>query len=187
MQLKKTVAAVVLGFGFAAFAQAAPIYLGELSIDNPILDPYSANPNPLGQGNTQPFTDTYYFTVADDLLGVSGSMAYSSVASFNLSAVLFNISSLDVSIYKGDVIDPAFLVFGGSDNTGSFVTGSFNLDSSAYTLLISGVTTGAHGGGYTINMTGAAAAVPEPAEYAMLLAGLGVVGMIARRRKMKIN
>jgi hypothetical protein len=34
-------------------------------------------------------------------------------------------------------------------------------------------------GGYT----GVAAAVPEPATYAMLLAGLALVGAIARRRK----
>jgi len=32
-----------------------------------------------------------------------------------------------------------------------------------------------------------AQAVPEPAEYAMLLAGLGVVGMAVRRRRMNVN
>jgi hypothetical protein len=37
-----------------------------------------------------------------------------------------------------------------------------------------------YGGGLTLT---AVAAVPEPETYAMLLAGLGVIGAIARRRK----
>lgn len=41
-------------------------------------------------------------------------------------------------------------------------------------LLVSGANVGA---------TGAVAAVPEPESYAMLLAGLGVMGAIVRRRK----
>jgi hypothetical protein len=47
-------------------------------------------------------------------------------------------------------------------------------------LVVSGVTNGSIGGLYTgaISVT----AVPEPESYAMLLAGLGVMGAIAVRR-----
>ena len=188
MQLKKTITAFALGLGVAAFAQAAPIYLGELSISNPILDSYTANPNLLGGGGNKPFYDQYTFTVADDLLGISGPTAYSSVASFDLVSVLFNITNLTISVYSGDTVDAANLVFEKTANAGaSFVKEAFALESSVYTFVISGATTGQWGGSYTINLVGAAAPVPEPAEYAMLLAGLGVVGMVVRRRKMNVN
>jgi hypothetical protein len=36
---------------------------------------------------------------------------------------------------------------------------------------------------YNVNLSPVVAAVPEPESYAMLLAGLGLVGAIVRRRK----
>ena len=53
----------------------------------------------------------------------------------------------------------------------------------AYWLLVQGVTSGTAGGAYSgaISVT----AVPEPESYAMLLAGLGVMGAIALRRNKK--
>jgi hypothetical protein len=50
-----------------------------------------------------------------------------------------------------------------------------------YKAIVTGRVTGAFGGSYTVAM--AAAPVPEPAEWTMLLAGLLVMGFIARRRK----
>jgi len=187
MHLKKTITAFALGLGFAAFAQAAPIDLGELSLNKPQLDAYNANPNMLGGGGNVAFSDLYTFKVADDLLGVSNPTAYSSVASFDIVSVLFNINNLTVSVYSGDAVDAAFLVFEKSAAGDSFVNESFALTSSSYTIVISGLTTGQWGGAYTINMTGATSPVPEPSEYAMLLAGLGVIGMVARRRKTMVN
>ena len=52
-----------------------------------------------------------------------------------------------------------------------------------YFLLISGVTTGASGGAYSGSILVSAAPIPEPESYAMFLAGLGVMGAIAMRRK----
>ena len=38
---------------------------------------------------------------------------------------------------------------------------------------------------FTVGLNGPVGAVPEPETYAMLLAGLGMMGFVARRRKNK--
>ncbi len=51
-------------------------------------------------------------------------------------------------------------------------------------LNVTGVTSGSLGGIYSGSI---AAAVPEPETYAMLLAGLGLMGAVVRRRSMRKN
>jgi hypothetical protein len=55
-----------------------------------------------------------------------------------------------------------------------------NLAAGSYSLLVNGVS--GRGGSYTVNLTTTATAVPEPEAYAMMLAGLGLVGFAARRK-----
>ena len=50
----------------------------------------------------------------------------------------------------------------------------------AYYFVISGDTTGTKGGRYSYDVL--TTAVPEPESYALFLAGLGIMGAIARRR-----
>lgn len=53
-----------------------------------------------------------------------------------------------------------------------------------YYLAASGITNGTNGGIYSVSFTVSAPPVPEPEGYAMMLAGLGLVGaMVLRRRK----
>ena len=62
----------------------------------------------------------------------------------------------------------------------NWTTASYNfmgLAGASYHLYFSGMV-----GGMTIDNVGVAAAVPEPESYAMLLAGIGLIGAIARRR-----
>lgn len=61
---------------------------------------------------------------------------------------------------------------------GSLIDQSGVLAAGSYSLQISGLADGAAGGGYQFSV----AAVPEPAEWMMLLAGLAVLGFIARRK-----
>lgn len=52
--------------------------------------------------------------------------------------------------------------------------------SGSYSIHVTG-DAGAAGAAYSLDI---AAAVPEPSEWAMMIAGLGVVGMIAKRRRL---
>ena len=71
-------------------------------------------------------------------------------------------------------------------------TGSFNLiaplpiaSGDSFELRVSGLIAGEDGGFYrgTFSISPAQAPVPEAETYAMLLAGLGLMGFVVRRRK----
>ncbi|QDQ26683.1 PEP-CTERM sorting domain-containing protein [Chitinimonas arctica] len=60
--------------------------------------------------------------------------------------------------------------------------GTMRLGAGSHTLTLTGKGQGWVGGAYSMNMSASPVPVPEPESYAMLLAGLGVMGAIARRR-----
>lgn len=89
----------------------------------------------------------------------------------------------------GSVNNLTLTVFAGSDATGpvqgtvtsangSLIDLSGALAEGAYSLRVSGIANGALGGGYALSVS----AAPEPAAWAMLLAGLVLVGFVARRK-----
>jgi hypothetical protein len=59
------------------------------------------------------------------------------------------------------------------------------LGAGSYYVEIDGKVVGNGGGSYGSDLTIAVAAVPEPATYAMLAAGLGLMGFGARRKQAK--
>jgi len=64
----------------------------------------------------------------------------------------------------------------------------YNLASTAFTNTVSTVTPIPAGGGYTVangggNLNFLASPIPEPETYALLMAGLGILGLVARRQK----
>lgn len=122
------------------------------------------------------FSDTYNFSIS------SASLLSSSANNLPLSLSFFNV--LDVAGLTVNVWDNHHP--NGWTNFGNFAgnnsTYTFNLPSAGdYHLDITGTATGLAGGVYSVSIS--AAPVPEPETYAMLLAGLGLMGAITRRRK----
>jgi hypothetical protein len=153
----KIFAATVLAAASASAFAAGPGPLG--TIDNtPVV---LSNVVPMGI-----FQDVYSFTIANpgDLSGA-------------ISAVNFgpyNILGLTVTLQ-----DSTFAVIG-SDNTPASFTFS-GLAAGSYALNVLGFATGSGGGFYSGGAI--ATTVPEPETYALMLAGLGIVGFVAARRR----
>jgi hypothetical protein len=117
--------------------------------------------------------------------GGAAGQTFASLALFDNSSVLLGGSSLTFN-GLGAIVAGKTLSF--TEATGGAyafrLLGDYSTDAGFLALLDGLTINGQHAifsvaGGYT----GVAAAVPEPATYAMLLAGLGLVGGIARRRK----
>jgi hypothetical protein len=68
----------------------------------------------------------------------------------------------------------------GSHPTDSWSLSDYNLTNGSYALKVDGRVLGAGGGAFGGDLV--VSAVPEPQSWAMLLAGLGMVGMAARRK-----
>jgi len=178
MQLRKTVVAIVLGLGFTAFAQAAKD-LGELSTTKTLT----------GSGvvlTTGLFSNEYTFTVASALRGTVNVWSLDITPDFLLSDLTVSVYEVDTN-GKRVLYEPALPGQTDFGNDALIANGSVVFDPAVanYMLVISGYAAGTTGGVFNVSMS--ATVVPEPAEYAMLLAGLGVVGMVARRRRMSIN
>ena len=76
----------------------------------------------------------------------------------------------------------------GDGTADGLLSKTFDLGAGTYSLVVGGATydgagTNAGNRAYGFGATVAVAPIPEPETYAMLLAGLGLVGAVARRRK----
>jgi hypothetical protein len=135
------------------------------------------------------FSDTFTFTLSagtgastrfsasfSDWAALTGNPLYGTLS---LPLISFSIASADRSIL-------ATQVAGGTTGTAEAATSFSGLTAGTYTLTVKGVGVGdnadygAYYLGSTYNIT--VAAVPEPESYALFLAGLGLMGAVARRR-----
>ncbi len=199
MQLKKTVAAIALGLGFTAFAQAANVIdLGTLQSGQTLSKEQVA----LGTGGVlyNHFDEQFTFTIEPGLQNASLGVFTINLDFTPFGGPLIETTSLWVNVYtnavNGDVgnvlqaMGTPVVVDSFGKQTYQF-TGTIDFaayPATSYVLRITGETATSGFGAYSVSLTGGpTAVVPEPAEYAMLLAGLGVVGMITRRRKMMVN
>jgi hypothetical protein len=134
------------------------------------------------------FFDAYYFTIPN------GS-ANSVTSSINLDSIL-GLTNLKARLYAGNVNDTTNSVTSIIENWGTtanyspsvgittVVLNPISLLAGSYTLQIKGTVAGLSGGSYA-GVLNIASPVPEPESYAMLIAGLGVIGATAKRRIIK--
>jgi PEP-CTERM putative exosortase interaction domain len=181
--LKRAIGVAILA-GVSVGANATTTALGEVSSSVPTTFTGSV----LGQ--SQSFSDIFTFTLSQPNM------------SSGYSAVNFPLNIPDVGSL-GTVLSTMSLVTFGTDGlqgtTDDQVLKSVVLPSAGNTqdhlslswdqpitgpayLNISGVTSGSLGGLYSGSIESISAPIPEPETYAMLLAGLGLMGAVVRRR-----
>lgn len=159
--LTKTLAAATLAIGLYAAPAAAAIYnIGTVSsvpyVNSAVLP-------------TGAFLDTYNFNVSS----LANDVAASAVS---LDLLLSNMSFLHIN-------NLAFSLYNGSNMLVGSSTGSPpNFDSvlgvGNYHFELAGQANGLSGGAYLFSVV----AVPEPEQWALFAAGLGLLGVMRRRR-----
>lgn len=120
------------------------------------------------------FSDIFNFSIGAEHQGFLGSAV--GLASDG-TPTIGSISNLTLDVFAGSNATGPIQGSVASTN-GSLINLSGALAEGAYSLRVSGLANGALGGGYQLSVS----AAPEPALWMMLLAGLGLVGFVARRR-----
>lgn len=123
------------------------------------------------------FADSYTFTVS------APSSIASSAVSNNLGSLLGLTGGTVTLFADAPGIDPTIGSYSFNGTTGSATNAFTSLLAGSYYYVVSGMGTGTSGGFYAL--ASSVTAVPEPATLAMMLAGLGIVGFKASRRKLE--
>lgn len=121
----------------------------------------------------QSFNDVVHFTLgAGDSItaSVSGFDLFSSLESLSFALVSKSDSALKASYVDEADTNDGFFFFSASHTFNNLIAGN------SYDLLIKGARSF---GAYSATVT----AVPEPGTWTMLVAGLGLIGTVMRRRK----
>jgi len=179
MKISKSVLAIAAILAASASAHATVTNLGAAVVGTPLSFG--------GLAAAGPFNDVFTFT-----LPVNGGSGYS-VTNFGLLPGQYNtvfstlslVSNPDGVLYNAD---DQLLSTSTSPGGNSLALAWGAANAGNYYLVVGGVANGLQGGIYNgaISVTAAAPAappVPEPGTYAMLLAGLGAVAFMVRRRK----
>ena len=134
------------------------------------------------------FSNTYTFSLGStsSLLStaVAANVAITVPYSLNILHVLggtYSLWSTGANHAVGGGDDSSIASWAFSGTTGSSTHTVSNMVAGNYFYVVSGSADGMAGGQYTLAST--VTAVPEPETYAMMLAGLGALGFLARRRR----
>ena len=188
MKLNTTLVLIALAFAGGA-ASAATVgqftTLDDLiAKDNPTVGPIGA----AAHGNfqmSQPVDDVYNFNIADasDLFTYAKEFESLDVSLAPATFTLYSGTSTGDSGTSANMIGTTFSFAGGAAVTTTYS----NLAAGNYFFEVMGQATGVLGADYDLNINantpgGPLPAVPEPANMALFLAGLGLMGFMVKRR-----
>lgn len=162
MKVKHLAAAAALTCAVASANAAGPFAPGS---NLGFLD--NANVSFFGNPGIGSFSDNFTFSLANPGASLGG------VFSFDLGSFL-NITGLNVSLSNG----------GGFSASDTDLSDGFffsSVPAGSFTFTVAGLAGGLSGGAYQGSI-GAVTAVPEPAALVLALAGIGVLGLMRRRR-----
>lgn len=172
ISFKSLVASVLfVSAGFVAQVASAANVVNDYYITDLLkADSYADITGKFTKGTT--FSDFYHFVVGPTELDAGFYANQGKVVGLSIS----NFDLLNVSTNK-------VVATGTSDDPGSFNIATTLLSQGEYVLRISGAVTGSSTGNYngTLNIT----AVPEPETLGMMLGGLALMGVVARRKAKK--
>jgi hypothetical protein len=142
----------------------------------PVLPPGPPMTGTITHSGVAAFSDTFNFTLLTS--GLSGL-----IADFAISAGVgssYDISSLTATLYNGFNASGSSIETLAGSGTGTVNDSVNNLTAgNAYSIRVSGTPIGSLGGIYAYSF---AATVPEVETWAMMLVGLGLVGLRLRRK-----
>lgn len=182
------VATLFMGSSVAAYAAPVDISHAPVDLTQDLLD-YSSSelvnsftlaPGQLAGEQNNFFSDKFLFSLsgANDLSALATSLKASINSGLTLTGL--KLGNAGGILLQGtlDVIN-----FAPQEQAWVLQSGMTPLAAGNYFLQIDGYVAAPTGGSYSGNL--AIAAVPEPETYGMLLAGLGLVGFMLRRRKLQ--
>ena len=182
------VAAMFAGSSLAV--HAAPVDISHATVDltqdlldyssSELLGSFSLAQGQLAGAGNNFFSDKFTFSVTgfNDLSALATSLKPSANSGLTLTG--FSLGNASGILFHGalDLIN-----FTAQDQAWSLQSGLTPLAAGNYFLQIDGYVASPTGGSYSGIL--AVTPVPEPETYGMLLAGLGVLGFLARRRKLQ--
>jgi hypothetical protein len=185
MKIKKIAVLAGMGLAFSGAAQAADLIYLDPDFDKNTHTEQTYYAGPLAAdtvyagsvGVNGLFEHKWTFDIPYTL-STGGSVISTPLSMLNITVL--DIVGLDASLHfaNGDLIEGVTCSGGSCSGSGTFLPDTDH--SPDYYFLIKGNGTGASGGQYTFTMV--TAPVPEAETWAMMLAGLGLVGLQLRRK-----
>lgn len=178
--MKLRVLALVAGLMMSAGASALELNL----VDNTNLGNFGASTTwseSVTVSGAGQINHSLAFTITENLYAGSGVFDIPLEMPFGAFTVtVYNIDGLSAQIFDGNNnLYTSFVQSGGNPDHLTLPEGSF-FAAGDYTLKIGGTATGTVGAMYTI--AAVTAPVPEPETWAMLLVGMGLIGLRARQK-----
>jgi hypothetical protein len=175
MRIKGFAAAAALSVAGVASAATGPGSLGNIDNSTVVIG------NTMGKGL---FTDVYSFDVSNTGIGIGAVLDFALDTKPRISGPEFDIDFKSISFV--DLSTSAVLAADTNGSDGWSLASLLPHHGGSFAFVVKGTAVGNFGGTYLGTLSTIvphAQPVPEPETYALLLAGLGVVGFVARRRR----